>query len=196
MYSRIYYSFRNLPNSVAALYGRRHTASCPIVGGHRPPLQRASSFLDLDCVNVRFAKEVGSEDNPFPVWRKGDVRLEAVIVCGQIDKSFGIDGVTGPIRRPEQIDPLSIAGSRNALRPSAISGEKFSVVGDIEVDGPFLAWHFEPDLLAGLEDKAGKPEFLSLGSLQVIPDDFAVGAEELMACNLHIHGSGVNFAQA
>src|SRR5215475_5309442 len=139
MYSRIYYSFRNLPNSVAALYGRRHTASYPIVGGHRPPLQRASSSLDLDCVNVRFAKEVGSEHNPFAVRRKGDVRLEAVIVCGQVDKSFGIDGVDGPIRRPEQIDPFSIAGGGNAHRPSTISGEECSVVGDVEVDGPFLA---------------------------------------------------------
>src|SRR5215475_8899727 len=165
MYSRIYYSFRNLPNSVAALYGRRHTASCPIVGGHRPPLQRASSFLDLDCVNVRFAKEVGSKNNPFPVRRKGDVRLEAVIVCSQIDKSFSVDG---PIFRPEQIDPLSITGSGHALRSSAISGEKFSILGNVEVDGPLFALYFVADLFAGSDDEAGKPEFLSFGRLQVI----------------------------
>src|SRR5215813_3787542 len=91
------------------------------------------SFLHLDCVNVGFAKKIGSKNNPFPVWRKGDVRLEAVIVCSQVDKPFSI--------------------------------------------------------FAGLDDEAGKPEFLSFGCLQVIPDGFAVGVEELVAGDLHLHRS-------
>src|SRR5262249_11990084 len=97
-----------------------------------------------------------------------------VIVCSQVDKSFSIDSVAGPIYRPEEIDPLSVAGSGHALRSPAISGEKFSILGNVEMDGPLFARYFVADLFAGLDDEAGKPEFFSFGRLQVIPDGFAV----------------------
>src|SRR5262249_56208701 len=101
----------------------------------------------------------------------------------------------GAVLRCEEIDPLAVAGSGDAVRPSAVAGEEFSVGRGVEMHRPMFALHFVFDLFATREPVAGQPEDLRFGRLQVVPDGFAVGAEELVAGDLHLHRSGMNLGQ-
>src|SRR5262245_24614423 len=52
---------------------------------------------------------------------------------------------------------------------------------------PMFAFDAILDLFARREHMSGEPELLCLWGLQVVPDDLAICAEELVSGDLHIH---------
>src|SRR5258708_27417577 len=85
---------------------------------------------------------------------------------------------------------------RIAARSAAVAGEQLSIGRYVEVYGPFLAVEVVPGAMARGEVHARKPEHRALGSLQVVPDRLAVGAEEFVARYFHVHGAFVHEPQA
>src|SRR5262245_2171118 len=112
---------------------------------------------------------------------------------GKIDQFLNLEH---PVLWSEKIDPLAVTRGGDATRPTAVSCENSIVRRNIEMHRPVLAFDLIANLLAGRQDHACQPELFPLRSLQVIPDDAAIGAEEFMTGDLHLHRARVNFAQA
>ena len=92
----------------------------------------------------------------------------------------------------EELDPLAVFGARNLAGIAAIAAEEVEILGQVEVDAPFVALQWICGALAGLEVVAGEEEVLALGILPVVPDGLAVESPELVARNLHHHGALVD----
>src|SRR5438309_1828890 len=67
--------------------------------------RRLLSFSHFDRINVSWSVHIGSKDNPFHVGRKRHVRLELVIVPGQVHELFRLE-MAGSWR--EKINPLAV----------------------------------------------------------------------------------------
>src|SRR6267143_5388990 len=102
----------------------------------------------------------------------------------------------GTFLRREQINPLAVTRSSDAARTPSVTRKKLSVRRDVIMHRPFRALHLVANAFARSKHNTCQPKLLSFGGLQVVPDDFSVGTEELMAGNFHIHGSRVDLAQA
>src|SRR5215471_10144164 len=63
------------------------------------------------------------------------------------------------------------------------------------MDRPLIARDLVAYLLSSGEHHPCKPELLPLRSLKVVPYGTAVGAEELMTGDLHVHCSAMNLVQ-
>src|SRR5215813_12078137 len=129
---------------------------------------------------------------PFQNRPEGDVRFEGVIMPTQIDQLLRLQYA---VLRSEEIDPLAVAWSGDTARPSAVAGEYLPVGRRVEMHRPVFALDFVSDLLAAREYVSGQPEDLRFRRLQVIPDGFAVGAEELVPGDFHLHCPGMNLRQ-
>src|SRR5438552_796310 len=80
------------------------------------------------------------------------------------------------------------------VTPVTDKGE--TVWSDVEMYGPLVPCQVIPRPGTGGELIAGQPEILAPGRLQVVPDGAPIGAEELVARDLHVHGAFVNLRQS
>ena len=133
-----------------------------------------------------------------------------------IDEAFGLqdadvdewsliaEGTTADRGRVEGVDPLAVTGwieahaiaaaRGHAAGTATIAGEKITVRGDVVVHGPFFAFEVIPRAVAAGEVNVGEPEDGAPRGLEIVPDFFAVGAEELVALDLHVHRAFVEEA--
>src|SRR5262249_34329964 len=152
----------------------------------------AHPLFHLNSIDMSHPAHIGTEYDPLHIGRECDVGFECVIVPGQVDQLFDLQCA---VLRREEIDPLAVAGSGYAVRASAVAGEELPVGRGVEMHRPTFALHSVLDLFALRNVVSGQPEFLRCRRLQVVPDGFAVGAEELMAGDFHLHRSGMNLLQ-
>src|SRR5688500_6216615 len=99
--------------------------------------------------------------------RKGDVRLQAIIVFREIHQPLRFQLITVG---SEKINPLSVAWSRNTVWPTTITGEHFSIRRNVEMHRPFFSRNFVTNGFVRFHVYAGQPEHLTLRSLEVVPE--------------------------
>src|SRR5262249_56883412 len=167
-------------------------------------------LLDLDRVDMRRAAHVRAEDDPFAVGREGHVRLQAVIVLRHVHQPLRFEEA-GTYQFPrvrrfdpchirnafgtEEVDPFAVLRVRHHLVVAAVSRDELAVRRDVEMHRPLVALQVVPCAIPSRELVAREPEVFAARRLQVVPDYTAVGAEEFVAGDLHVHRAGVNLAQ-
>ncbi len=126
----------------------------------------------------------GQVDQPL---RREEARADQVRIVRVLDA-----GDVGQLLGPKQVDPLAVGSVRHHFVVAAVAREHRPVGRHVEVHGPFVALEVVPRPPAGRDLVGGQPEILAPRRLQVVPDGPAVGAEEFVAGDLHVHGAGVD----
>ncbi|BBF82545.1 hypothetical protein EM6_3186 (plasmid) [Asticcacaulis excentricus] len=110
-------------------------------------------------------------------------RDQVFIIGGQvgINDGFGL----------QQRNPFAVRGMGHHVGVAAVRGKGFIVGRDVEVHAPVVLVQPLPHALAGGQLQTRHPEDLTARGLQVVPQPFAIVAEEFVAPDLHIHGAGM-----
>jgi hypothetical protein len=158
-------------------------------------------FGDFDHVDMRWAEHVGAKDNPPAVGRELAVRLQGVIMFGQVDEFLNLKipaayqflrvaGAAGNRRnhmRPIEVNPLAVIRSGHASGSAAVAAIERLVGRDIEMYGPLVLLQVVPCPLLRFDFVAPNPENVASRRLQVVYNALSVGAEELVSVDLIVH---------
>src|SRR5262249_61743609 len=95
----------------------------------------------------------------------------------------------------EWVAPFAALTPRRHPVARPVSRDELPVRRDVDMHRPLVALQVVPGAIPRGEFVAREPEVFAARRLQVVPDDTAVGAEEFVAGDLHVHRAGVNLAQ-